>query len=220
MGRPDGLDRLVQLLIALAALVAVANGAAMLFVPLHWYERIPTVRFTGPPNMHFIRDIGLAYLGCGAILVHAALFPAGRWLAAVAGALWLSAHGMLHIYEALTGICSPENFWMDAPGVLGPPLLVWIGIFILVARQRIAPAGVPARMLVSVLDRIAPGESALCPRTRRRAGPRLREVRASHAGDDASPRRACCALSHGADRRGPGRGLRPVRDDGGQGGAR
>ena len=48
MGKPDGLDRLVQCLIALAAFVTFANGPVMLVAPLYWYGLIPTARFTGP----------------------------------------------------------------------------------------------------------------------------------------------------------------------------
>lgn len=160
MGKPDAIDRIVQALIAFAALFAVANGAAMLIDPLAWYQAVPTVRFTGPPNAHFIRDIGIAYLASGVMLGYAARYPAGRWLAAVAGALWLSAHGILHIYEVLTAICSVGAFWTDAPGVLGPPLLVWIAVGTLMARQRIAPAGLPKWIFLGAIDRMTPGESA------------------------------------------------------------
>ena len=45
---------------------------------------------TGPPNQHFIRDIGLAYLGSGLILLYATANPIRRWRAAVVGGLWLT----------------------------------------------------------------------------------------------------------------------------------
>lgn len=87
MGKPDALDRIAQTLIAIVALFALANGTFMLFDPYGWYQAVPTVRFTGPPNQHFIRDIGLAYLASGAVLAFAAVHPAMRWLAAVGGNL-------------------------------------------------------------------------------------------------------------------------------------
>jgi len=154
MGKPDAIDRVVQGVIALVALFALFNGLYMLIDPFGWYQAVPTVKFTGPPNAHFIRDIGIAYIGSGAMLAYAAFHPAGRWLAAVAGALWLSVHGGLHIYEVLTGICSQSAFWMDAPGVLGPPLLVWIALAALFARQRIWPAGLPGNTFLSAVDRM------------------------------------------------------------------
>ena len=124
MGRADALDRVAQLLVALAALVALANGAFMLLSPLDWYGFVPTVRFTGPYNGHFVRDIGAAYLACGLILGWTLPDPRGRRFGIAAGGLWLAIHAFIHIYEVSMGICGPGIFWRDAPGVLGPPLLV------------------------------------------------------------------------------------------------
>ena len=136
-GKFDTLDRLVQLLLLIAALTCLANGAFMLARPLDWYVFVPTVITTGPPNQHFIRDIGLAYLGCGVLLGYAAVHPPLRWLAALAGGLWLSFHGALHIYEVAAGICGPATFWADAPAVIGQPALVILALAILKATKRI-----------------------------------------------------------------------------------
>ncbi len=38
------------------------NGLWMLAYPLRWYKAVPGVTGTGPPNLHFIRDIGCAYV--------------------------------------------------------------------------------------------------------------------------------------------------------------
>jgi hypothetical protein len=160
MGKPDALDRLVQILIVLPALFSLVNGFFMVWDPYGWYQLLPTVQATGAFNQHFVRDIGLAYITCGMILGYAWHFPSGRWLAALAGALWLTLHGAFHVWLLLTGIGAPHVFWMDAPGVLGPPLMVWIALGILVARQRIVPAGIPKSMFLRVIDRMSPGESA------------------------------------------------------------
>jgi len=143
MARPgfDAPDRLVQLLLLVAAISCIANGAFMLTKPLDWYVFVPTVVTTGPPNPHFIRDIGLAYLGSGAILLYAALDPVRRWRAAVVGGLWLTLHGALHIYEVAAGICGPATFWADAPAVIGQPALVLVALAILAARGRLASGG-------------------------------------------------------------------------------
>jgi hypothetical protein len=135
--KPDTLDRLVQLLLLVAAVTTIANGVFMLVRPLDWYVFIPTVVTTGPPNAHFIRDIGLAYLGSGLILLYAAANPVVRWRAAVVGGLWLALHGALHIYEVAAGICGPATFWADAPGVIGQPALVIAALAILRIRKRI-----------------------------------------------------------------------------------
>ena len=133
----DALDRLVQLLLLIAAVTTIANGAFMLVKPLDWYVFVPTVVTTGPPNAHFIRDIGLAYIGSGLILLYAAANPVRRWRAAIVGGLWLTFHGLLHIYEVAAGICGPATFWADAPAVLGQPALVIAALALLKARKRI-----------------------------------------------------------------------------------
>jgi len=133
----DPLDRLAQLLLLVAALTCIANGAFMLVRPLDWYVFVPTVVTTGPPNAHFIRDIGLAYLGSGLILLYATANPIHRWRAAIVGGLWLTFHGLLHIYEVAAGICGPATFWADAPAVIGQPALVIAALLILKMRRRI-----------------------------------------------------------------------------------
>jgi hypothetical protein len=159
MGKSDSLDRVAQALVAFVALIAFANSAYMLWDPYGWYQAIPTVRFTGPPNPHFIRDIGLAYLACATLLGFAVVNLRMRWLAALAGSLFLAMHGGLHVYEVLSGICAPGVFWKDAPVVIGPPLLVWVALGILIARQRISPAGVPNFAYMQVVEQTTHGES-------------------------------------------------------------
>ncbi|MEQ1547722.1 MAG: hypothetical protein ABL918_03625 [Chakrabartia sp.] len=160
MGKPDWLDRFAQILIALGAVVALLNGGFMLWDPYGWYQAVPTVKFTGPPNQHFMRDIGIAFLTSGGMAAYAAFNPSGRWLAAFAGSMFLAGHGALHVWEVMTGICATNIFWRDAPGVLGMPLLVWTGLGILFARQRIVPAGLPVSVVIGVIDKVSPGETA------------------------------------------------------------
>lgn len=80
MGRTDALDRLATALIFLAATFAFLNGAFMVADPFAWYRSLPNVRFTGPPNQHFLRDIGLAYITCSLLLGYGARYLQGRWL--------------------------------------------------------------------------------------------------------------------------------------------
>jgi len=159
MGKPSTPDYIARALIALSALVCVANGAFMIIAPRAWYYAIPTVPPTGPANLHFIVDIGLAYLTSGIFLLYGLGFPEGRWMALVAGAMWLAAHGVFHIVEVATGISTLGRFWQDVPAVLGPPLLVFVAIGILFRRQRIAPAGVPRAIFMRAVEQMMPGES-------------------------------------------------------------
>jgi hypothetical protein len=156
--KPDRLDRIAQALVALAALFALGNGLIMLADPFGWYDLVGTVKATGPANAHFIRDIGLAYLLSAALLGYAAGLLALRWGAGLAGAGWLLAHGLLHVWEVMAGICAAGIFWQEAPGTLGPPLLALIGIAMMLARQRMAPFPLPDGLFVRAAEGIAPGE--------------------------------------------------------------
>jgi hypothetical protein len=150
---------MVQWLFAIAAVFALLNGSFMLFDPYGWYQALPTVKFTGPPNQHFIRDIGIAYLTCALLLGYAARYPTGRWMAAVAGGVWMSAHCALHIWEVMVGVCAQSIFWKDAVGTIGPPLLIWIALGILIARQTVVPAGIPKSLMLRAVDQMSPGEA-------------------------------------------------------------
>lgn len=100
-----------------------ANGAAMLAQPAAWYHAVPGVIYTGPLNMHFVRDIGAAYLASAAGLAWRALrgpaaAPAAQW-----GALFLGLHAAIHVGETLAGLCGWRQLLADTPGVLLPALL-------------------------------------------------------------------------------------------------
>ena len=150
-GKPDRVDRLVQVVLALVALFSLVMGVFMLADPFAWYDFIGTVKATGPANAHFIRDIGIAYLASGAMIGFAARNPTLRWGSALVGNIWLGAHGILHIYEVMAGICSPDIFWRDAPGVLGPPVAVLAAIAIQFGRQRVSAAPLPRKMFLGFM---------------------------------------------------------------------
>jgi len=153
-GKPDALDRLVQAILAVVALIALLNGLFMLSDPGGWYNFVDTVKATGPANPHFIKDIGLAYIASAMMIGFAVANPALRWGSALIGNLWLAAHGVLHIYEVLAGICGPDIFWRDAPGVLGPPILVFAAIAIQLGRERVSPVPLPKRTFVKLMKRM------------------------------------------------------------------
>jgi AhpD family alkylhydroperoxidase len=161
--KPDGLDRLAQALVALAALIALGNGLFMLSDPLGWYDWVGTVKATGPANGHFIRDIAFAYLLSAALLGYAAVNLPMRWGSALAGSAWLTLHGGLHIWEVMNGLCAPGIFWSEAPGTLGPPLIALTGLGLQLGRQRVSPGPVPAKAFLSAVDRMTFGLSPHLP---------------------------------------------------------
>lgn len=88
------------LTLILAALMA-ANGVYMFADPPGWYQAVPGVPDTGPLNVHFVRDIGIAYFTAGAALAWSA-FGAG-WRASALAALFIGGHALLHAGETVLG---------------------------------------------------------------------------------------------------------------------
>jgi uncharacterized protein YjeT (DUF2065 family) len=106
--------------------VLALNGLAMLAAPLAWYGAVPGVTMTGPFNPHFVRDIGAAYLACGAALAWFATRAEARPAAQIA-ALFLGVHALVHLWDAVAGRETWGQLLIDLPGVFLPPALaVWI----------------------------------------------------------------------------------------------
>lgn len=129
------MERLVTSVGALIGLLAIGNAIAMLVDPVNWYFAVPGVTGTGPYNAHFLRDIGLIFLGVGAAMIVGAARRAARpWLWSAA-ALWLSGHALFHFWEVAVGICGPSSLVRDFPAVTLPAILtaalavraVWAG---------------------------------------------------------------------------------------------
>jgi hypothetical protein len=85
-----------KILAAIFAVLSIINGLIMLLAGRTWYDTVPGVTDTGPYNPHFVQDIGVAFVVAGLAL--AARAWRGRyWPAAVAGAGFLLAHGLIHL---------------------------------------------------------------------------------------------------------------------------
>jgi hypothetical protein len=112
-----------QALRVLLATGLATNGAAMLAQPAAWYHAVPGVIYTGPLNLHFVRDIGAAYLAAAAGLAWRALRGPSAGPAAQCGALFLGLHAAIHVGETLAGLCGWRQLLADAPGVVLPALL-------------------------------------------------------------------------------------------------
>lgn len=82
------------ILIAMAVL-NLATGVVVFFLPQFFYDTVPGVSMMGPFNLHFIRDVGLAYFGSGVLLATA--WRRGEYAFAVGGALWPCLHALFHI---------------------------------------------------------------------------------------------------------------------------
>jgi hypothetical protein len=120
----------VYIVVALSGVFMFANGIYMLYDPVSWYYRVPTVPATGPFNQHFLRDIGIIYLLIGAGFVLGIYFPRQRVWMWSAATLWLVLHGFFHLWEIAVGICGKDAitrnwFAVYLPAVIGIPCIIW-----------------------------------------------------------------------------------------------
>lgn len=122
---------LIVAALLLAALYG-ANGLYMIADPIAWYHAVPGVIETGPPNTHFITDIGCAYLTSMVLLVAAVLRPQSRGVLTLAAVVWPAMHSMVHIVGHLAegefAMPTTELFGIYLPVVLHIALGVhWLG---------------------------------------------------------------------------------------------
>lgn len=117
------MSRVVLAIAVLLGLGGVANGLFMLVAPVDWYFAVPGVTTTGSYNQHFIRDIGLIFVGAGAAFLLGARQPKHRAVAWGAAAVWLSGHALFHFWEVAVGLCAPSALLRDFPAVTLPALL-------------------------------------------------------------------------------------------------
>lgn len=86
--------------LGLAAMMA-ANGTYMFVDPSAWYHVVPGVPHTGPLNIHFVRDIGIAYFTAGVAIAWSQF--GADWRATALGAMFISLHAALHTVETVYG---------------------------------------------------------------------------------------------------------------------
>ena len=115
----------VTLAIGLGLLLA-ANGFLMLADPAQWYAIVPGVPETGPLNPHFVRDIGAAYVVTGVAIAWLAR-DARAVPAALAGALFLTLHALVHVADAITGRLHADHILSDLVTVFLPAAIaLWL----------------------------------------------------------------------------------------------
>jgi hypothetical protein len=103
-----------------------ANGLFMLGWPADWYGTVPGVTERGPFNGHFIRDIGIVFVIAGASAAWTAWRPSA-WPAAMAGAVFLCAHALVHLIEAASGHVGHAIAAAELPPIIVSALLaLWI----------------------------------------------------------------------------------------------
>jgi hypothetical protein len=90
-------------LAAILAIPTVLNGLVMLVAGPLWYETVPGVMDTGPYNPHFVQDVGMAFHSSWRAWRSPRAWRPRLWPAAVAGAGFLAAHALLHLWIMAAG---------------------------------------------------------------------------------------------------------------------
>ena len=116
-----------KILALIIGLGAAANGLWMILAPYHWYAWVPGVPATGPFNIHFIRDIGCAYLVTAFSVFWLMLSPPRGGAAAFIAALFLILHASMHVWDTVAGHESKLYLLRDVPAVILPGfVLLWL----------------------------------------------------------------------------------------------
>ena len=108
--------------------VSVLTGLFIFFAPRAFYEIIPGLDLMGPFSIHFIRDVGLAFLASGGALFW------GGWRrnrsVAICGAAWPALHAAFHLQIwAMRGFPFDHIFLFDLVTVITTAALaLWAAI--------------------------------------------------------------------------------------------
>jgi hypothetical protein len=107
-------------------LTSLANGAWMLAHAWTWFTVLPGVADTGAVNGHFIHDVGVVYLLCGAGLIWCVRNLASARPLFVGIALFYVGHALDHVVEIMVGQLPHSHWWIDLPLVFAPAALLGV----------------------------------------------------------------------------------------------
>ena len=85
----------MRLILIVLGLTHFLSGPVIFFAPELFYESIPGLSDMGPFNLHFIRDIGLAFAASGGAVIWGTLKYNKH--VAIAGAVWPLLHALFHV---------------------------------------------------------------------------------------------------------------------------
>ena len=111
------------------------TGLFILIFPYKFYEMAPGVSETGPFNVHFIRDVALAFLASGSAIAWGVKNT--KPVVCLFGVAWVALHGLFHIQMQLTrGLSLDFIAAFDVVGVIVPAALtVFLGFRFLEATK-------------------------------------------------------------------------------------
>lgn len=105
----------------------VLTGIHIFVDPMGFYEMVPGLKLMGPFNMHFIRDVGLAFVASGGALAFGAYAETRSLM--LAGIAWPGLHALFHIQIwGHRGFPFDGIFVFDLVAVIVPPFLALLAI--------------------------------------------------------------------------------------------
>jgi hypothetical protein len=100
-----------------------ANGLWMILAPRAWYYGLPAgVPDTGPLNVHFVRDIGAAFLTLGFVFCFTAPRASRHRSVVLTATVFYVLHGLLHLFDLASGRLGSHHWVLDLPGVFLPAI--------------------------------------------------------------------------------------------------
>lgn len=111
--------------LGLIAVLSGANALWMLAAPEHWYHNVPAaVPDFGPYNVHFVRDLGCAFLTVAAALLLALRCPAWRVPLVAMALVFFGLHAVIHVFDTGRGHVDAHHWLLDLPTTYLPAILL------------------------------------------------------------------------------------------------
>ncbi|MFZ5608155.1 MAG: hypothetical protein ACOY99_00935 [Pseudomonadota bacterium] len=120
------MDRVLVILLWLFVGLSLLNGMEMLVLPRYWYTQTPGVAEAGAFNIHFIRDIGIAFLTASLALGWGLARPRWRRPMLLIALIWFGGHAALHGVEIAWSSGYREGLWVELAAIIAPSLLMLI----------------------------------------------------------------------------------------------
>jgi len=111
-----------RIILFIIAAISILTGLYIFFAPQAFYDATPGLDLMGPFSVHFIKDVGLAFLASGGAMGWGAL--KFNRAAAICGATWPLLHALFHIQIwGMRGFPFDFIFFFDAGAVMFPAFI-------------------------------------------------------------------------------------------------
>lgn len=109
-----------RIVAGLIGILRTANGLYMLTAPETWFAAAPGAAATGPFNLHFVVDVGFAFLAGGLAFLAFAWRPKLK-LVALGASGFLVLHALFHLSGILHGQLhhAASDIAIAVPAILG-----------------------------------------------------------------------------------------------------